>query len=170
MPIVFGLSGFWHGAHWTFIVWGVLSGVLVVGPEFLRRNWHSSVRRSRFAMALPLFATFTVICLTWVFFRVASVRDAVAVVGRMFAGRSEHGLRAQPVAVTSVISPVELLLAIIAVPAMLWRERVPSFDQNSNGGRVRLRADGCAMDFAVVLAILLLGRHFAQRTFIYLQF
>jgi hypothetical protein len=50
------------------------------------------------------------------------------------------------------------------------KEQVSSLDQNSNGDRVRLRADGRAMDFAVVLAILLLGRHFAQRTFIYFQF
>jgi hypothetical protein len=144
--------------------------MLVVGPDFLRRNRRSSVRRSHFAMALPLFATFPVICLTWVFFRAATVRDAVTVVGRMFVRWSELGLRAQLVAVTSAMNPVELLLAIVAVPVMLWREQVPSLDQNSNGDRVCLRADGWAMDFAVVLAILLLGRHFAQRTFIYFQF
>jgi hypothetical protein len=106
----------------------------------------------------------------WVFFRAGSVRAAATVVGRIFTGWFEHGLWAQLAAVTSAINPVELLLAIIDVPVMLWKEQVSSLDQNSNGDRVRLRADGRAMDFAVVLAILLLGRHFAQRTFIYFQF
>jgi hypothetical protein len=86
-------------------------------------------------MALPLFTTFPVICLTSVFFRVSSERDAVTVVGRMFAGSSKLGLRAQLVAVTSAISPVELFLAVIAVPLMLWSAQGPLLDQNSNGDR-----------------------------------
>jgi alginate O-acetyltransferase complex protein AlgI len=166
--ITFALSGLWHGANWTFMVWGLLNGVLVVGRDVLPRK--SSIRCSRFAMALATVGTFLLICLTWVFFRAATVGDAVTVIDRMFRGWSEHGLRGQLVAVTSAISPVELLLALIAVPVMLWREQVPLPTRGLNGDRVRLRGHGWAMDFTVVLATLLFGRHFAQRTFIYFQF
>lgn len=47
--IVFGLSGAWHGASWTYIIWGVLNGVLMVTDKFtveLRKKLRNSMQIS----------------------------------------------------------------------------------------------------------------------------
>jgi hypothetical protein len=72
------LGGLWHGANWTFVVWGALHGLALSAGRF----WE--IRRAgRAAEPSPLglwarrIATFHLVCLTWIFFRAASVGDAL---------------------------------------------------------------------------------------------
>ena len=75
------VSGLWHGAAWTFIIWGGLNGIgSMLSPEFDRRNWY--LRIPKFIKQL---AVFNFITLTWVFFRAASVEDAFAVLKGIFS-------------------------------------------------------------------------------------
>jgi hypothetical protein len=74
------LGGLWHGANWTFVVWGAIHGVwIVVEHEFVRWRKASGrvAARSRFAMVAKAVLTFHMVCITWVFFRADSVADAV---------------------------------------------------------------------------------------------
>jgi len=81
--LVYLLVGFWHGASWTFVVWGVLSGIIQIGYLATRR-WHNPPGWSQLQQALPSFATlvqvgFTFHLLLWtaVFFRASSLIDAI---------------------------------------------------------------------------------------------
>jgi alginate O-acetyltransferase complex protein AlgI len=81
------IGGFWHGAGWTFIVWGALhGGYLLVNHAW--RNLAEVVRpwlRVPRVLTQPLcwLATFGAVCVAWVFFRADSVTTALRVVGGM---------------------------------------------------------------------------------------
>lgn len=85
--IVFLVSGFWHGANWTFIVWGAIHALLYL-PLFLsgsNRKNVASTESNRFLPspkeALQIGFTFTMVTLAWVFFRAESITDAVKYLG-----------------------------------------------------------------------------------------
>lgn len=74
--IVFLVSGLWHGANWTFVIWGLLHGVVVVLETILARAGWVSDRRAW--QTLPKIAlTFAIVTAAWVFFRATSVNDAL---------------------------------------------------------------------------------------------
>ena len=86
--IVFLVSGFWHGANWTFVVWGLLHGVLYIAYSLA---WPDSQRLAAatpgggslvpsIESVLQIALTFSLTCLAWVFFRAASVSDALVIV------------------------------------------------------------------------------------------
>jgi alginate O-acetyltransferase complex protein AlgI len=79
---VFIISGIWHGANWTFIVWGALHGVLLLLESTLRNVGAALSRLTGLAhvprvhLALRIGFTFCLILLTWVFFRAQNLDDA----------------------------------------------------------------------------------------------
>ncbi len=84
------LGGLWHGAAWTFVVWGALHGFGQGVGHVRRRN---RVRRGLPAVAegpvrvwVQRFLTFQYVCLGWVFFNATGISNAMAVLGRVFAG------------------------------------------------------------------------------------
>jgi alginate O-acetyltransferase complex protein AlgI len=86
--IVFLISGFWHGANWTFVVWGAIHGTLylaycIVWPGSRRLAGGTPGGRglvpSAWAAAQMAF-TFGLTCVAWVFFRASSVTDAMTIV------------------------------------------------------------------------------------------
>ncbi len=85
--LTFAISGLWHGAAWTFVVWGLLNGLGVL-PGILDAQRHHAKQASReipggsrlipsFPVFVRMVLTFTFICLTWVFFRANSLTDAL---------------------------------------------------------------------------------------------
>ncbi len=71
--IVFLLCGLWHGAAWTFILWGGYHGVLLVIERYIKNTFHF-VPKSR----LWMFPTFILVMLGWVFFRSPSIAYALS--------------------------------------------------------------------------------------------
>ena len=80
------LGGLWHGAAWTFVIWGLYHGVLLALHAALHsRGW---VPRSHL---LSVAATFLGVVVGWVIFRARSISEAVAVLGSMSGLRSPEG-------------------------------------------------------------------------------
>jgi len=75
--IVFLASGIWHGANWTFIIWGIIHGIANVLNRIFRKTWE------KFHPAFQWMATFLFINVTWLIFRAESVGQAVDAVKRM---------------------------------------------------------------------------------------
>jgi alginate O-acetyltransferase complex protein AlgI len=82
--IIFGISGFWHGANWTFIVWGLLNAVYFL-PLLLTKNNRNHMEVVGREKYLPSFKEFTQICITflltvfaWVFFRSDNMSHAIS--------------------------------------------------------------------------------------------
>ncbi len=85
------LGGLWHGAGWTFVIWGGLHGLYLV----INHAWHSLRRRLGQDPAQPLsrpmhlasaVLTFLAVTVAWVFFRADSFGDAMSIVHAMFGG------------------------------------------------------------------------------------
>ncbi len=76
------LGGLWHGANWTFIVWGALHGAaLCVHKMFVRTDRKRSVARNiLYAAATDIF-----VCLCWIFFRADNIGTALVIIQRMFS-------------------------------------------------------------------------------------
>lgn len=75
---IFFISGFWHGAGWTFVIWGVLHGL----ASIVYRAW--SQLGLRLPKVLAWFVTFLFVHLAWVYFRAPDVASAHAMFGKMF--------------------------------------------------------------------------------------
>jgi hypothetical protein len=84
---VFLVSGLWHGANWTFVIWGALNGayqVLTLATTGIRQKIGERLALPRWlsSTAGALF-TFHLVLISWVFFRAASTTDAVTVLTRI---------------------------------------------------------------------------------------
>ena len=77
--IVFLVSGIWHGAAWTFIVWGMLHGVARVLHKIFQKQWDAIPKGIRW------FVTFGFLNFTWIFFRAESLTQAGILFQKMFA-------------------------------------------------------------------------------------
>ena len=85
------LCGLWHGAGWTFVVWGLLQGLFLV-LSFLTKKMRRRAlrtlglnRRPRWHRPMRVAATIAMVSFSWIFFRAASVRDALTLTADIFA-------------------------------------------------------------------------------------
>jgi len=76
---VFLMSGFWHGAAWTFIFWGVYHGIFLV----LERLFLLSIYQ-KFPRIISIIITFFIVNVGWVFFRMESINNAFLYVKKLF--------------------------------------------------------------------------------------
>jgi alginate O-acetyltransferase complex protein AlgI len=84
------LGGLWHGAAWTFIVWGALHGIYQVVEHALRGEKHAKPPPTVIEDLFKIGITFTLVLVAWVFFRAASVADAMTILRAMFWVPSWH--------------------------------------------------------------------------------
>ena len=76
------LGGLWHGAGWTFLIWGLLHGIgLVVGRIIRDRRGEAPI--SRLGRFVRVVATFHLVCIGWVFFRAVDLERALEVFGAL---------------------------------------------------------------------------------------
>jgi D-alanyl-lipoteichoic acid acyltransferase DltB (MBOAT superfamily) len=87
--IVFLISGLWHGANWTFIIWGGLNGFYLVFAV-ATKNIRYQINRillidmvPGFHNFLKILITFILVCISWVFFRSASVNEAFSILSKI---------------------------------------------------------------------------------------
>jgi D-alanyl-lipoteichoic acid acyltransferase DltB (MBOAT superfamily) len=122
------LGGLWHGAGWTFVLWGALHGLYLVanhGWRHLRRLAGQDVERSTPAGRVAGRAvTFLVVMLAWVFFRAADTETALLVL-RAMAGLGEGAARATDFELDDALEWVLPLLLVcwLAPNTQQWLER-----------------------------------------------
>lgn len=80
--IIFTFSGLWHGADWSFVVWGMMHGTAVVLNGVFEKYW------VKVPALLKWFGTFLFLSFLWVFFRAAHIRQALSVFKRLLSGGS----------------------------------------------------------------------------------
>lgn len=79
--ITFLISGIWHGAAWTFVIWGVLHAAGIMLTRELER---SAFYREQVPAIFKRIWVFAYVCFAWIFFRAPSVNDAMMIVKRIF--------------------------------------------------------------------------------------
>jgi D-alanyl-lipoteichoic acid acyltransferase DltB (MBOAT superfamily) len=115
------IGGLWHGAHWTFVVWGGLHGVLLAAHRLMRRGDRDVARAGRPWVAprdlLATAATFVTVAALFVFFRATSVAAALQVFGGLLT------LRPGPVAGDAVAILLYAMVAMFAIDVVQRRAR-----------------------------------------------
>ena len=82
--IIFIVSGFWHGANWTFIVWGALNAIYFLPLLLMKRNRKNKGEIAKnklfpsFNEFTSILTTFILTCLAWVFFRAENISHAIS--------------------------------------------------------------------------------------------
>ena len=79
--VTFLVSGIWHGANWTFIIWGCMHGVFQIVEKAL--GWQKYEGKSWVVKVLRILITFFLVNLAWIFFRMPSIREAWGAITRM---------------------------------------------------------------------------------------
>ncbi|MFO0693135.1 MAG: MBOAT family O-acyltransferase [Polyangiales bacterium] len=162
------LGGLWHGANWTFVLWGAAHGALLglhkVWDELVapRVPYANAVRRSLPWRVIGWGATQLAVVLLWVFFRAPDVTAAGRVFGRLFAPQPSIG----PHMLATLAPPMTAacrLLALLVIVHALGSRRV---GLRSHAG---LPASARGLLFGAMLAITYLFAE-TRATFIYFQF
>ena len=105
--VTFLVSGIWHGANWTFILWGVLHGVFQIVEKIC--GWQKC-NTQRLSIRFPrIFFTFILVTIAWIFFRQPTVGDAFGVIERIC---TEHGNVLVPTKKDVVFSLLSILIVI----------------------------------------------------------
>ena len=160
LAVVWTLTGVWHGANWTFILWGALYGVLITAEKLT--NLPRRIDSSPLLRAVYQPFTLLAVVFGWVLFRAKDLPSAGGYLGAMFGGGAESspGLAACQLGEISVALAFGVLLSTPLVR------------------NLRLRFDGsatvAALDGAVQLALFLCGVSYlvvsAYNPFIYFNF
>ena len=127
--IIFLVSGFWHGANWTFIVWGGIHALLFI-PLFLRgtnrKNTTSIVAEGQWLPSprelLQMGWTFTAVTIAWVFFRADGIADATSYLAHPFTNFLEGGVRRAWPAILAVSMLIAIDFALQRRSAPKWFE------------------------------------------------
>ena len=168
LMLTFIVSGLWHGANWTFLVWGMVHGLGQAAENaFLRREGEAK----GFVRALRTAGTFVFVMLAWVFFRAGSLNEAVYVLGNLTAGISslKNYLFVEGVNIID-FHPFDLLSVSIPVLALvLWDWLSVKYDAITF---ITCRKS-CAVRYVIyfgLLTLLILLRATEKTDFVYFQF
>ncbi len=166
--IIFILSGFWHGANWTFITWGALNAIwflpLILGGKN-RRHMEIVANGSNFPHPKELLAilgTFTLTVFTWIFFRAESMTHAISYISEIFS--------ASLFTVPAFYGKTRALQIIVIVTLFIlieWRGRNEPYAIQQLGSKWRLPLR-YSFYYLIIFTILWFGGK--QQEFIYFQF
>jgi alginate O-acetyltransferase complex protein AlgI len=156
------LGGLWHGASWTFVVWGLLHGLLLIGHRMFQgfckvRPWLDRVLQSIPGTAARIATTFLCVSLCWVFFRAQTFGAAAEFLRRLFV---LHGGESSPLHNRSLWYTVAVVAICHLVAQRNFWDRVS----------VRLPAPVLGFGYAVVLTLALVLAPDSGKAFIYFQF
>lgn len=164
--VIFVVSGFWHGANWTFIVWGALHALFFL-PSILRgtnRKHLGPVAEGRILPSggelLAMLTTFGLVCFSWIFFRSKDITEALAYVSGMFTHFTFD--------LYYLLKAKYLLLGIILLLVIEWRQRDRQHGLEFKEGEFGLQVRSLAY-LSTAMAILLFAPR-EESVFIYFQF
>ncbi len=152
------LGGLWHGANWTFLIWGALHGAaLVVDHAYRRSAFYKDVGQKPWVAVLDWAATFHFVCFCWLFFRAPSLDAATQYL---------QGIVADNGAASTMPAIVWPLLAVGALTQF-----VPPDSRFRLGEWLDARGQAAQIGFGVVaLYLIVVMAPSASAPFIYFQF
>jgi len=172
--IVFLVSGLWHGANWTFVIWGALHGFYLVF-SLITKGFRGKINRWFHFDKVPFLSvltTFTLVAFAWIFFRANSVQSAFYIVEHLFSGIPEvvnNLLNHQYVLDYMGLEKRSFILSIFLI---VFLETVHFIQSKRSISEIFAKKSiyvRWTVYYVAVLSILFLGV-FENRQFIYFQF
>jgi len=167
--IIFIVSGFWHGANWTFIIWGALNAIYFL-PLMLTNNNRNNLETVAHGRLLPsikeislMLLTFSLTVFAWIFFRAESVSHALSIIGEIF---SKSILSFQTSWTNGYITIFHIILVLFFV-IIEWINRDYEFGLQRISNHTFSRK---IVYFLIVFLILFTADYHSKQEFIYFQF
>lgn len=165
--IIFIVSGFWHGANWTFIIWGFLNALYIM-PSILMKTHRNNLGIVAAGKLVPdvkellsIIVTFSFTVFAWIFFRTKSINDAFIYLSGIFS----KSLFTKPQFLNqNYYIPLTISLVILVLFEWVNREKQHGLDMS--------RVNNRFVRWSIYYAMLLIIFWFSGKTqnFIYFQF
>jgi len=185
LMVVFLVSGLWHGANMTFIVWGALHGSYLVFSILTEKTRNRAVElvglksRPFLHSCLQMSITFGLVLFAWIFFRAASITDALYICNAIFAGLPEFfsniasvdsgWFRLRLGEIFSVMHWYDFVLSLLLIGFLIAADRYGRTLLEYVMSIERPSMYRWALYYTATMSILLFGK-FGASEFIYFQF
>jgi alginate O-acetyltransferase complex protein AlgI len=160
--IIFLVSGFWHGANWTFIFWGFLHALFIIPSIFFatNRQYMATVAEGKFSPSVKEFfqmlITFILSSFAWIFFRAKNMEEAIGIIRSIGNG---HGKIEQ-------LSSAYPIAAVLIMLLMEWQSRQSSIPFS----HIKNKWIRYVTYLIILFLIFMMGAFINPRSFIYFQF
>lgn len=172
--VVFLVSGLWHGADWTYVIWGGIHGLYQVLGRLTwkgRNAWleqHGLSEKTPAIQWIRRVNVFLLVCFAWLFFRANNPSEAMYLLGKLFTGWN--------VGLTAALSAMELdltaiLTVLVSIVILIMIDNLLTYDDAPDGSACLVK-NGAFLYFVWAILFfwgLLLSKNLTS-TFIYFQF
>ncbi len=164
LMITFLISGLWHGANWTFIVWGGLNGVYLVIENTIKKFRKTQLKVNNIILSVQNIFVFAIICIAWIYFRAEDISTGNYILKKIvFNTESIENY-------TLLFSKNELIYCLILILFLFSVE----FLQKTPSPLVWIKSKNRAMRwlfyYFIIFSILFLMPFDSHQSFIYFQF
>ena len=174
--IVFLVSGLWHGAAWTFVIWGAIHGVYQIVGNLTKKPKSRLLERLGLSEKQPIVVwwrrvvNFALVAFAWIFFRANSLSDAGILLSRLFTGAGWQTPIAESIE-SMGLTLIPILTTVAVIATLLLIDHMLTYDDSEDDSTV-LTSNGAFVYFVWVVFMiwaLLLSKDMIS-TFIYFQF
>lgn len=173
--IVFLVSGLWHGAAWTFVIWGAMHGIFqVIGtltwkPRNALLGKVGLSQKSVPVVAVRRLMTFLFVSFAWLFFRANSMADAAVLLKKLFA--TGWGTGFSDTLSDMGFTSVSILTTVLLIVTLFMLDRLLTYDDAPDGSAALTRGGAFVYYVWIVMFVwaILLSKSMTG-TFIYFQF
>ena len=163
---VFLTSGLWHGANWTFIIWGGLHGIYhIITHQIINAplNWLKRVHQNRIVRIIEIILTFHLTCFAWIFFRSSTLKEAFYVVSHLLVDLKLEWSNNWGLNIANMVILIASIIFLIVV--QLFQRQISIMNYMSRYPRYFRYL----VYFGLIMVIITMGL-FTEDEFIYFQF
>ncbi len=178
LMITFLVSGLWHGANWTFVLWGALHGALQIVEGLLkkpREALENAFHIDRTAFSYRFFngfLTFLLVDFAWIFFRANSLRDAFGIIRNLFSTFNPYVLTNGRLLELGLDRP-DLIVGLLAIAVLLIGDLLQTkfkVSQRLMEQNLPFRLTAYTLIVVLLLVFGVYGSGYEASQFIYFQF
>jgi D-alanyl-lipoteichoic acid acyltransferase DltB (MBOAT superfamily) len=172
--LVFLISGIWHGANWTYVVWGALHGIFlmfaIVKDDFLEKRKIKFLKNNKLLHVLNVFITLQLVCFAWIFFRANSIQDATTIIHKI--GYGEYSIQTFIESISALADNPKNFSRILFIMLLMGIFYVidPFVDKIIKGKILLSKPYMKYLLYSFMVASIILFGFFGEVSFIYFQF
>lgn len=153
--VVMSVVGLWHGANWTFVVWGLLHGIYMGAESLLNARRIRLVPSTRWGNAVKVITMFLLVTFAWIFFRANSLPDALYIVANLFSFGGDFASTFSLYTIPAEGYVVQLLLCVSSIVLLLSADWLASRENTLKALFRRSSVVRWALYYAATILILL---------------
>lgn len=154
--VVFLISGLWHGASWNFVIWGSLHGLYLIFAMLRKKYLNIELPKSYWTDKLQILITFSLVTITWVFFRARGFTNTKIILGKIFNPSSYSHFE-------SPLSNTEMWFCLLLIFLLMVKEVYVKQIETTKTGLFYLK-------FVALIIVCYFFGVFGSNQFIYFQF